>query len=58
MSTGELVTAAATVRCTQTALWAHGEVTADGFVVFSKTWEADLVPDSARRRSGVLVGRH
>jgi uncharacterized protein len=58
MSTGELVTAAATVRCTQTALWARGEVTADGFVLFSKTWEADLVPDSAWSRTGGLARRH
>jgi uncharacterized protein len=47
MSTGEVVTASATVLCTQTALRAQAEVTADGAVIFSRTWQAPLEPDTA-----------
>jgi putative CocE/NonD family hydrolase len=48
LSTGEVVTASATVLCTQTALRARAELTADGAVVFARSWEAGLVPDSPR----------
>ena len=42
MSSGESVTTTATVRCTQTALWASGEVTVDDVTVFSQVWEASM----------------
>ncbi|HST65262.1 MAG TPA: CocE/NonD family hydrolase [Mycobacteriales bacterium] len=47
MSTGEVVTASATVLCTQTALRAQAEVTADGAVIFARCWQAPLEPDTA-----------
>jgi uncharacterized protein len=56
LSTGELVTASATVRCTQTALHAEAEVTTDGTVVFSRSWEARLDPDPAAPET-VLAAR-
>lgn len=37
-TTGELVEVSATVRCTQTALWARGRVTVDGEVVTERHW--------------------
>lgn len=46
-STGAVVTASATVLCTQTALRARAEVTADGVVVYSASWAAELEPDTA-----------
>jgi hypothetical protein len=36
--------ATATLRCTQTTLWARGEVTVDDLVVYSRTWEATISP--------------
>ena len=48
LSTGEVVTASATVLCTQHTLRARAELTADGAVVFARSWEAGLVPDSPR----------
>jgi uncharacterized protein len=42
MATGELINAVATVRCDQTSLWAHGELTIDGIVTFSRTWHTTL----------------
>jgi putative CocE/NonD family hydrolase len=39
LTTGERVEVSASVRCTQTALWARGAVTIDGVPVFSRTWE-------------------
>jgi putative CocE/NonD family hydrolase len=42
MSTGETIVVTATVRCTQTALWARGEVTIDDTTTYSRTWEAAL----------------
>jgi hypothetical protein len=48
LSTGEVVTASATVLCTQTALRARAELTANGAVLFARSWEAGLVPDSPR----------
>ena len=45
LTSGEVVRAAATVRCTQTAVWARAEVCTNGSVVFSRTWETVLVPE-------------
>jgi uncharacterized protein len=45
LSTGEIVVAAVTVRCTQTSLWATAEVTTNGSVVLARTWETVLVPE-------------
>jgi hypothetical protein len=45
LSSGDVVTAAATVRCTQTAVWARAEVCTNGFVVYTRTWETVLVPE-------------
>lgn len=42
MTTGEDIVAVATVRCTQAALWARGEVTIDGLPVFSRTWDLPI----------------
>ena len=42
---GEVVTASATVRCTQTAVRARAEVRTNGSVVFARTWETVLVPE-------------
>jgi hypothetical protein len=42
---GEVVTASATVRCTQTAVSARAEVRTNGSVVFARTWETVLVPE-------------
>lgn len=42
MSTGESITVTATVRCTQTSLWARGEVTVDDLQLFTRIWEAPL----------------
>ncbi len=52
MSSGELVVATAAVRCTQTDLWARGELTVDGVTVFSRTWQASLGAD----RTPVVAG--
>lgn len=41
-SGGERVRSAATVRLSQAALWARGEVTIDDVTVFSRTWETPL----------------
>jgi uncharacterized protein len=48
-STGETVTVTATVRCTQTALWARGEVSVDGLALYGRTWEAPLVPEGEEK---------
>ncbi len=45
LTSGEVVTASATVRCTQTAVWARAEVCTNGSVVFARTWETVLVPE-------------
>ena len=42
---GDVVTASATVRCTQTAVSARAEVSTNGSVVFARTWETVLVPE-------------
>jgi putative CocE/NonD family hydrolase len=42
---GGVVTASATVRCTQTAVRARAEVCTNGSVVFARTWETVLVPE-------------
>ena len=42
---GDVVTASATVRCTQTAVRARAEVCTNGSVVFARTWETVLVPE-------------
>lgn len=42
LSTGEDVTATAVVRCTQTELWAKGELTIDDVSIWSRTWTAPL----------------
>jgi hypothetical protein len=43
LGTGKVV-ATATVRCTQTSLWARGEVTVDDLVVYSHVWEVVMSP--------------
>lgn len=48
MRTGETITVTAAVRCTQTALWARGEVTIDGYPTFSRIWEATLEDFAAK----------
>ena len=45
LTSGEVVTASATVRCTQTTVWARAEVRTNGPVVFARTWETVLVPE-------------
>jgi hypothetical protein len=45
LSTGDVVAASVTVRCTQTSLWATAEVTTNGSVVLARTWETVLVPE-------------
>lgn len=50
MATGEVVTATATVRSSQTRLWAEGTVTADGTVLFARKWESRLEPDTGADR--------
>jgi len=42
MSSGEEVVACAAVRCTGSALWAHGEVSVAGVPVYSRTWRLPL----------------
>ncbi len=44
LGTGDKIVATATLRCTQTTLWARGEVTVDDLVVYSRTWEARIPP--------------
>ena len=46
MRAGETITASATIRCTQTALWARGEVTIDDLTYFSRIWEGPLEHDA------------
>lgn len=45
LRTGEHVTATATVRCTQTALWARGDVVIDDVVTYSREWATTLAPE-------------
>jgi hypothetical protein len=45
LASGEVMTASATVRCTQTAVWARAEICTNGSVVFARTWETVLVPE-------------
>jgi putative CocE/NonD family hydrolase len=45
LSSGEVMTASAVVRCTQTAVWARAEVGTNGSVVFARTWETVLAPE-------------
>jgi hypothetical protein len=52
MATGELVVATAAVRCTQTELWARGELTVDGVTVFSRTWQESLGAEGTRAVAG------
>jgi len=52
LTTGETVTVSATVRCTQTALWARGDITIDGLTTYTRTWEAPLAPEVTARRPG------
>lgn len=44
LGSGDRVGATATVRCTQTTLWARGEVVVDDLVVYSREWTATLAP--------------
>lgn len=44
LGTGDKIVATATLRCTQTTLWAQGEVTVDDLVVYSRVWEATIPP--------------
>ncbi|MTD52731.1 CocE/NonD family hydrolase [Amycolatopsis pithecellobii] len=44
LATGEVIEARATVRASQTALWARGELTIDGHSIFARTWETTLSP--------------
>ena len=45
LTSGDVVTAAATVRCARTTGWARAEVRTNGPVVFARTWETVLVPE-------------
>jgi hypothetical protein len=45
LSSGENITVAAEIRCTETAFWARGETVVDGTTIFSRTWDAPLVPE-------------
>jgi hypothetical protein len=42
LTTGEQVTAIASVRCTQDTVVAHGRVSIDGFVIADRRWQAPL----------------
>lgn len=42
LSTGEHVTVTVSVRCTQDAVFAHGRVSINGYVVSDRRWEAPL----------------
>lgn len=44
LNSGEVIDVTATVRCTLSSLWAHGEVTIDDQPYFSRTWEIPLHP--------------
>lgn len=48
MSTGEKILATATVRVSQAAVWARGEVIIDNTTVFSRIWEAPLSSEIER----------
>jgi predicted acyl esterase len=45
LSTGQVVAASVTVRCTQASLWATAEVTTNGSVVLTRSWQTVLVPE-------------
>lgn len=47
LRTGEPIEVKATTRMTQAALWARGEVSIDGTMVFSQVWDLLLLTEVA-----------
>jgi hypothetical protein len=45
MSTGENIKVAVAARCTQTSYWVHGELSVDGNVIFSRSWDIPMTPE-------------
>lgn len=53
MSSGETITVTVKIRCTQTTLWALGDVTIDGDAVFSRMSRAALGSRAAPEGAGI-----